>query len=110
MIFEIHNIIVVFLQDSDAKLNILAPDLIWMSNYLFLWSIAIHSSVSATAEFNRIESVEYKIIDDVKALDAESFSLIKAHLKQIRSEQRIFVTAFFDIDWRLLFAVRFGFK
>ncbi|CAG9806734.1 unnamed protein product [Chironomus riparius] len=103
MIFEIHNIIVVFLQKSGAKFNVLCPDLIWMLNYLFLWSIVINSSVSASAVFNRIDSIGFKILSDIKDMDTESFHLIKAHLKKIRRSRRHFGTAFFDIDWRLLF-------
>ena len=93
------------MQESDAKFNILCPDLIWMANYLFLWSIVAYSSVSATASFNRIDSIEFKILDDIKIIDDESFVFIKTQLREIRSQRRKFETAFFDIDWRLLFGV-----
>ncbi|KAL7025301.1 hypothetical protein ACKWTF_013440 [Chironomus riparius] len=103
IIFEIHNFILVFHLQAHVNFLILSPNVLWMFLCLHLWIVVIYSSVSTMTSFNKINSIEYQILKDMKSLEPNTFRFIKAYLTHIRGIRKSFETLFFDIDWRLLF-------
>lgn len=102
--FEFYSIISISNQES-AMIEKMIPSMVWICLYLYYCILAIYPASSAASCFEKINSIEDKILKSIKYIDQDSYQYFQAYLRHIRGHKWKFESIFFDIDWRLLFGV-----
>ena len=100
-----YNLVRSYLKDVSMKFILTASNGVWLGLETYLLIIGISSGSSSTSEAQSFHDTGYKILRDRKILSFYCKEDFKEFLESKRSSNFHFVSAFFDIDWRLLLSV-----
>jgi hypothetical protein len=95
-----------YLKDVAMKLILTASNGGWLVIEAYVLIIGIYSGSSSSSEVESLHDTGYEIIKDRRILNYQCKDDFKEFLDSKRRSSCHFVSAFFDIDWRLLLSVR----
>ncbi|KAL7020733.1 hypothetical protein ACKWTF_011630 [Chironomus riparius] len=100
-----YNLVRSYLKDVSMKFILTASNGIWLVLELYLLIIGISSGSSSSSAAESFHDTGYAILRDRKILSFQCKEDFKEFLESKRHSNFQFVSAFFDINWRLLLSV-----
>jgi hypothetical protein len=106
--FTLYALVRLFLVNSSLKYFYMLPQVVSISMHFGIITTLIYCASSAVESAERTFDVGYEIKSEMKILNTESKVQLDEFLKLIKGKQIPLRTAFFNIDWKLLFSVSYN--
>ena len=103
--FSAYNLVRSFLKDVSMKSILTVSNGTWLALEGYVLIIGISSGSSSSSEAESFHDTGYEILRDRKILNCQCKEDFKEFLESKRRSNFHLVSAFFDIDWRLLLSV-----
>ncbi|KAG5670829.1 hypothetical protein PVAND_001064 [Polypedilum vanderplanki] len=104
VIFTIYGLLRLFIVDSEFKYFFLGPEILSISNHLFILIVLIFCSVTACKSAQKIFDIAYDLKYKMKIQSRESEKEFNDFIDLVQKKQIRLGNEFFDIDWKLLFS------